>query len=56
VQYAIAVIDIGMTNKKITVYDDSLRQLDARYRVFDPLILNGLPCHNLEAMEECFVA
>jgi sugar (pentulose or hexulose) kinase len=53
--YAIAVIDIGMTNKKMAVYDDSLRQLDAKYRVFDPLIVDGLQCHDLDAMEDWFL-
>ena len=53
--YAIAVIDIGMTNKKVAVYDDSLRQLDAQYRVFEPLIVNGLQCHDLDAMETWFL-
>ena len=54
--YAIAVIDIGMTNKKVAVYDDSLRQLDAQYRVFEPLTIDGLPCHDLAAMEDWFLA
>ena len=54
-QYAIAVIDIGMTNKKVAVYDERLRQLDAKYRIFDPLIVNGLQCHDLEAMEDWFL-
>ena len=54
--YAIAVIDIGMTNKKIAIYDDSLSQLDARYRNFRPKIVKGLETHDLEAMEEWFIA
>ena len=54
-EYAIAVIDIGMTNKKVAVYDDALRQLDARYRVFDPVMVDGLPCHDLSAMEAWFL-
>ena len=54
-EYAIAVIDIGMTNKKVAVYDDSLRQLDAQYRVFEPKIVDDLPCHDLEAMEAWFL-
>ena len=54
-EYAIAVIDIGMTNKKVAVYDDSLNQLDARYLVFDPVIIDGMECHDLEAMEEWFL-
>jgi len=55
VEYAIAVIDIGMTNKKVAVYDDLLNQLDARYLVFDPVIVDGMECHDLEAMEEWFL-
>jgi len=54
-QYAIAVIDIGMTNKKIAVYNDSLKQLDVQYRFFKPLIINDLECHDLNAMEEWFI-
>ena len=60
VEYAIAVIDIGMTNKKVAVYDDSLVQLDAQYRNFEPKIVKGttggaeLQCHDLDAMEEWF--
>ena len=54
-EYAIAVIDIGMTNKKVAVYDDSLKLLDSQYRAFEPLMVNGLPCHDLDAMEEWFI-
>ena len=45
-----------MTNKKIAIYDDSLRQLDAKYRVFESLCVKGLPCHDLEGMEAWFIA
>ena len=55
-EYAVAVIDIGMTNKKIAVYDDVLRQLDAKYRNFAPKNINGLETHDLEAMETWFVS
>jgi sugar (pentulose or hexulose) kinase len=60
-EYAIAVIDIGMTNKKVAVYDDSLRQLDAHYRVFEPQTVHGedggpaLEAHDLAAMEAWFL-
>ncbi|MDR2048459.1 MAG: carbohydrate kinase [Treponema sp.] len=54
-EYAIAVIDIGMTNKKAALYDDALRQLDAKYRGFEPKIVDGLPAHDLDAMEEWFI-
>ena len=50
-----AVIDIGMTNKKVAIYDESLCLLDAQYRNFEPMIINGLPCHDLEAMETWFL-
>jgi len=55
VEYAVAVIDIGMTNKKAAVYDDALCQLDVKYRSFEPKIVNGLETHDLEAMEEWFI-
>ncbi|MDR2542859.1 MAG: carbohydrate kinase [Treponema sp.] len=54
-EYAIVVIDIGMTNKKAAVYDDSLKLKDAHYRIFEPLIVNGLQCHDLESMENWFI-
>ncbi|MDR2071830.1 MAG: carbohydrate kinase [Spirochaetaceae bacterium] len=54
-KYAIVVIDIGMTNKKVAVYDDSLRQLDAKYRNFEPNIIEGLPTHDLDGMEAWFI-
>ena len=55
-EYAIAVIDIGMTNKKVAVYDDSLSQMDARYKNFRPKMVNDLETHDLDAMEEWFIA
>ena len=54
-EYAIAVIDIGMTNKKVAVYDDSLHQVAAEYRNFPPRMVDGLPTHDLEAMETWFL-
>jgi sugar (pentulose or hexulose) kinase len=54
-EYAAAVIDIGMTNKKVAVYDGNLRPLDAKYRSFAPKMVNGLETHDLEAMEEWFI-
>ncbi|MDR1956013.1 MAG: carbohydrate kinase [Treponema sp.] len=53
-EYAIAVIDIGMTNKKVAVYDDALRLVAAQYRSFPPVINQGLETHDLEAMEVWF--
>jgi sugar (pentulose or hexulose) kinase len=51
---AIAVIDIGMTNKKVAVYDESLVQRDARYQNFAPKMIDGIEAHDLEGMEEWF--
>jgi sugar (pentulose or hexulose) kinase len=51
----IAVIDIGMTNKKVAIYDESLAQVDAQYRHFPAKIVDGLETHDLEAMEEWFL-
>jgi sugar (pentulose or hexulose) kinase len=53
--YAIAVIDIGMTNKKVAVYDDALRQVDAQYRNFSPVMVDGLETHDLAGMEAWFL-
>ncbi|MDR3334157.1 MAG: carbohydrate kinase [Treponema sp.] len=53
--YAIVVIDIGMTNKKVALYDDALKQVDAHYRNFPPVLIDGIETHDLEAMEEWFI-
>jgi sugar (pentulose or hexulose) kinase len=53
--YAIAVIDIGMTNKKVAVYDDALVQVHADYRSFPPLLVDGIETHDLEGMEAWFL-
>jgi len=54
-EYAIAVIDIGMTNKKVAFYDDRLHQLEARYKTFEPLPIQDCMTHDLEAMEVWFI-
>ncbi len=59
--YAIAVIDIGMTNKKLAIYDEKLQQLDAVYKHFDPIPVQEpktgatVDAHDLEGMEEWFL-
>jgi L-fuculokinase len=52
---AIAVIDIGMTNKKVAVYDQRLRVLDSVSRTFLPLMVEGLETHDLAGMEAWFL-
>ncbi|MDR2246038.1 MAG: carbohydrate kinase [Treponema sp.] len=53
--YAIAVIDIGMTNKKVAIYDDRLKQRDIRYHTFQPKIIDSFETHDLRAMEAWFI-
>ena len=57
--YAIAVIDIGMTNKKVAIYDEKLSQLEAVYKSFLPVEAiseqgEKVNAHDLEAMEVWF--
>lgn len=53
-KYAIAVLDIGMTNKKVFVYDDRLKVVDSISRTFDPIIVNGIETNDLAAIETWF--
>ncbi|MDP2791047.1 MAG: FGGY family carbohydrate kinase [Rectinemataceae bacterium] len=50
----IAVIDIGMTNKKIAIYSASLELLAIEKKLFPPLIVDGLEAHDLDGMEAWF--
>ena len=52
---AVAVIDIGMTNKKVAVYDDRLTILDSVSRTFDPIMVEQIETHDLAGMEEWFL-
>ena len=51
----VAVIDIGMTNKKVSVYDRSFEILDSLSRNFEPVVVEGLETHDLDGMEEWFL-
>lgn len=51
-EYAIAVFDVGKTNKKLFVYDEHFRQLDSLTRRFEPLPRDGIRAEQVEAMEE----
>lgn len=59
----IAVIDIGMTNKKVAVYEwpeapgeGKPRCLVSVSRSFAPVMVDGLETHDLAGMEEWFIA
>ena len=51
----VAVIDIGMTNKKVAVYDRRLRAVESESRTFDPIRVEGLDSHDLAGMETWFL-
>ena len=56
----IAVIDIGMTNKKVAIYDAGLHMLDSVSRTFTPVKVDGvnavgLDSHDLDGMEAWFL-
>lgn len=52
---AIAVFDIGMTNKKVVLYSTELALLEEKKRVFAPLMFDKLETHDLKAMEDWFL-
>jgi sugar (pentulose or hexulose) kinase len=52
---AIAVIDIGMTNKKVVIYGGDLKALDSSSRTFAPVMMEGLETHDLAGMEAWFL-
>lgn len=47
----VAVVDIGMTNKKIAVYDKNLCVLGSATCSFEPVIIDGVEAHDLAAIE-----
>jgi sugar (pentulose or hexulose) kinase len=55
---ACAVIDIGMTNKKIVIFDETLSQIDMVSKTFPPVTINHrgteLETHDLAGMEKWF--
>jgi L-fuculokinase len=48
---SVAVVDIGMTNKKVAVYDGGLCALGSTSRTFDPILEGGFEAHDLRAIE-----
>jgi len=58
-EQAVIVIDIGMTNKKIAVYDETLVQREAVYKEFAPIVVQAptgdIPAHDIDGMKKWFV-
>ncbi len=48
----VAVIDIGKTNKKIHIYDETLELVDSRSRSFESVERDGIPWVASEEVEE----
>lgn len=52
---AIAVFDVGKTNKKILLYDDRFTVLDRRVRHFDTVVRDGVEVEVIEEVRDWFV-
>ncbi len=52
--YAIAVLDVGKTNKKLLIFDEDLNLLDSTYRQFTPQPRDGIPVEDLDGLLEWF--
>ncbi|MFW6387887.1 MAG: FGGY-family carbohydrate kinase [bacterium] len=53
-KYAIAVLDVGKTNKKLLIFDDTLTLLDSTYRTFPPKERDGIPVEDLDGLMSWF--
>ena len=53
---AIAVFDVGKTNKKIMIFDGHLKILDRRFRHFESEVVDGVDLEPIEAVREWLFA
>lgn len=54
-EYAIAVLDIGKTNKKLVIYDDSLNQVDSVFTSIPAINHEELEVENVDEIEKWFL-
>ena len=54
-EYAIAVLDIGKTNKKLVIYDDQLKQLDSIYSSMPTIKYNNLDVEDIDGINFWFM-
>ena len=54
--YAIAVLDVGKTNKKLLIFDNDLNLLDSTYGNFTPVYDGEIPLEDLDGMLAWFYA
>ncbi len=53
--YAIAVLDIGKTNKKLVIYDNNLKQLDSIYSSFPTIKYQDLDIEDIAGIDSWFI-
>ena len=53
--YTIAVLDIGKTNKKVALYDDAMRAVTVRKRKIETVPIDGLDVEDVETVENWFL-
>lgn len=53
--YAIAVLDIGKTNKKVAIYDDAMKPLAVRKRKIETIRLENLDVEDIDTIESWFL-
>lgn len=54
-EYAIAVLDIGKTNKKLVIYDDQLKHLDSIFSSFPTIKYNCLDVEDIDGINFWFM-
>ncbi len=54
-KYAVAVLDIGKTNKKLVIYDDELNQIDSDFASFPTVKYDELDVENVEEINRWFI-
>jgi sugar (pentulose or hexulose) kinase len=54
-KYAIAVLDVGKTNKKLVIYNDKLKQIDSIYSSFPTIKYNDLDIEDIEGIDSWFI-
>lgn len=53
--YAIAVLDVGKTNKKLVIYDDLMHQIDAIYASFPTIKQGNLDIEDIKSIDSWFL-
>jgi len=54
-EYAIAVLDIGKTNKKLVIYDNNLKQMDSIYSSIPTIKFENLDVEDIDGINSWFI-